>query len=149
MGESRLAHKVGTFSGRVDDLHTGGILQVTHTRDHLVTCCASLYRIGPGSQIYSLLLEEFPEGHGNTVDDEHCFSSLDRWLVIEDHTGFGGHAVSMHLRSQGGWEEHLPLVEFAYNNSYHVSKQMAPYEALYGRLCRSSICWTGVRKRSP
>ena len=35
----------------------------------------------------------------------------------------------------------MPLVEFAYNNSYHSSIGMAPYEALYGRKCRSPICW--------
>jgi len=37
------------------------------------------------------------------------------------------------------WDEHLPLIEFAYNNSYHSSIQMAPYEALYGRRCRSPV----------
>ncbi|GMI94535.1 hypothetical protein HRI_003122800 [Hibiscus trionum] len=42
---------------------------------------------------------------------------------------------------QGSREKHLPLVEFAYNNSYHASIQMAPYEALYGRRCRTPICW--------
>ena len=46
------------------------------------------------------------------------------------------------LDLKGSWDEHLPLVEFVYNNSYHASIQMAPYEALYGRPCRSSICWT-------
>ncbi|GJY29148.1 reverse transcriptase domain-containing protein [Tanacetum coccineum] len=40
-----------------------------------------------------------------------------------------------------GWERHLPLVEFSYNNSYHVSIKAAPFEALYGRKCRSPICW--------
>ena len=39
------------------------------------------------------------------------------------------------LNLKGSWEEHLPLVEFAYNNSYQTSIQMAPYEALYGRPC--------------
>ena len=48
------------------------------------------------------------------------------------------------LDHKGSWEKHLPLVEFAYNNSYQVSIQMAPYEALYGRPFRSSICWTEV-----
>ena len=48
------------------------------------------------------------------------------------------------LDHKGSWEEHLPLVEFAYNNSYQVSIQMAPYEALYGRPCRSPLCWTKV-----
>ena len=46
------------------------------------------------------------------------------------------------LDLNGSWEEHLPLVEFAYKNSYQASIQMAPYEALYGRPCRSPICWT-------
>jgi hypothetical protein len=41
----------------------------------------------------------------------------------------------------GSWEEHLPLVEFSYNNSYQSSIQMAPFEALYGRKCQSPICW--------
>ena len=49
---------------------------------------------------------------------------------------------------QGSWEEHLPLVEFAYNNSYQASIQMAPYEALYGRPCRSPLCWTEVGESS-
>ena len=44
------------------------------------------------------------------------------------------------LDFKGSWEEHFPLVEFAYNNNYQASIQMAPYEALYGRLCRSPIC---------
>ena len=48
------------------------------------------------------------------------------------------------LDHKGSWEEHFPLVEFAYNNSYQASIQMAPYEALYGRPCRSPICWTEV-----
>ena len=39
-------------------------------------------------------------------------------------------------------EEHFPLVEFAYKNSYQASIQMAPYEALYWRPCRSPLCWT-------
>ncbi|KAL0401528.1 UNVERIFIED_CONTAM: hypothetical protein Slati_4182700 [Sesamum latifolium] len=39
------------------------------------------------------------------------------------------------------WDDHLPLIEFAYNNSFHSSIGMAPYEALYGRKCRSPICW--------
>ncbi|KAI3702182.1 hypothetical protein L6452_27908 [Arctium lappa] len=41
----------------------------------------------------------------------------------------------------GSWDTHLPLVEFAYNNSYHSSIGMAPFEALYGRKCRTPVCW--------
>ncbi|MDF3573288.1 hypothetical protein, partial [Enterobacter cloacae] len=46
------------------------------------------------------------------------------------------------------WEDSLPLVEFSYNNSYHASIGMAPYEALYGRPCRSPTCWGEVGERS-
>ncbi|GKC26234.1 putative reverse transcriptase domain-containing protein [Tanacetum coccineum] len=42
------------------------------------------------------------------------------------------------------WDRHLPLVEFSYNNSYHASIKAAPFEALYGRKCRSPICWSEV-----
>ncbi|GKF93191.1 putative reverse transcriptase domain-containing protein [Tanacetum coccineum] len=40
-----------------------------------------------------------------------------------------------------GWGKHLPLAKFSYNNSYHASIKVAPYEALYGRKCRSPVCW--------
>ncbi|GKE22073.1 putative reverse transcriptase domain-containing protein [Tanacetum coccineum] len=43
-----------------------------------------------------------------------------------------------------GWDRHLPLVEFSYNNSYHTSIKAAPFEALYSRKCRSPICWAEV-----
>ena len=52
------------------------------------------------------------------------------------------------LDHKGSWEEHSPLVEFAHNNSYQVSIQMTPYEALYGRPCKSSIRWTEVGESS-
>ena len=51
------------------------------------------------------------------------------------------------LDHKGGWEEQLPLVEFAYN-SYQESIQMAPYEALYGSPCRSPLCWTEAGESS-
>ncbi|XP_028099053.1 uncharacterized protein LOC114298642 [Camellia sinensis] len=48
---------------------------------------------------------------------------------------------------QGNWETYLPLAEFVYNNSYHSSIEMAPYEALCGRKCCSLICWAEVGDR--
>ncbi|GJW09446.1 putative reverse transcriptase domain-containing protein [Tanacetum coccineum] len=43
-----------------------------------------------------------------------------------------------------GWERHLLLVEFSYNNNYHASIKATPFEALYGRKCRSLVCWAEV-----
>ncbi|GJR67961.1 putative reverse transcriptase domain-containing protein [Tanacetum coccineum] len=42
------------------------------------------------------------------------------------------------------WDRHLPLVEFSYNNSYHTSIKAASFEAMYGRKCRSLVCWAEV-----
>ncbi|GJV92820.1 putative reverse transcriptase domain-containing protein [Tanacetum coccineum] len=48
------------------------------------------------------------------------------------------------LEFRKGWDKHLPLVEFSYNNSYHTSIKAAPFEALYGCKCRPPICWAKV-----
>nr|GEY09633.1 hypothetical protein [Tanacetum cinerariifolium] len=47
----------------------------------------------------------------------------------------------------GNWDEYLCLVEFAYNNSWHASIKGVPFELLYGRKCRASICWNEVGER--
>ena len=47
----------------------------------------------------------------------------------------------------GSWEKYLPLVEFAYNNSFQSTVEMAPYEALYGRKCRSPVHWDEAGER--
>ena len=51
------------------------------------------------------------------------------------------------LDFKGSWDDHLPLVEFSYNNNYHASIGMPPYEALYGRKCRSPVYWEEVGER--
>ena len=45
------------------------------------------------------------------------------------------------MEFKGGWDTHLALMEFTYNNSYQASIEMAPFEALYGRKCRTPVCW--------
>src|SRR4051812_25192773 len=46
------------------------------------------------------------------------------------------------------WEESLPFAEFSYNNSYQASLQMAPFEVLYGRKCRSPLNWSETGERT-
>ncbi|GKD84382.1 putative reverse transcriptase domain-containing protein, partial [Tanacetum coccineum] len=48
----------------------------------------------------------------------------------------------------GSWDVHLPLAEFSYNNSYHSSIRCAPFEALYGRKCRSHVLWAETGESS-
>ncbi|GJY32277.1 putative reverse transcriptase domain-containing protein [Tanacetum coccineum] len=70
-----------------------------------------------------------PETDGKSERTIHTLEDMLRACVID----FGK-----------GWERHLPLVEFSYNNSYHASIKAAPFEALYGQKCRSPICWAEV-----
>jgi len=50
------------------------------------------------------------------------------------------------LDFKGSWDDHLPLIEFAYNNNFYSSIGMAPFEALYGRKYRLPIGWFEVGK---
>ena len=52
------------------------------------------------------------------------------------------------LKHGGSWDKSLPYAEFSYNNSYQASLKMSPFEALYGRKCRTPIYWdqTGERQ---
>ncbi|KAD2806136.1 hypothetical protein E3N88_39513 [Mikania micrantha] len=70
-----------------------------------------------------------PQTDGQTERTNQTLEDMLRSCVID----FGG-----------SWDVHLPLVEFSYNNSYHTSIKCAPFEALYGRKCRSPICWSEV-----
>ena len=51
------------------------------------------------------------------------------------------------MEFKGSWDTHLALMEFAYNNSYQASIEMAPFEALYGRKCRTPVYWDEVCER--
>ncbi|XP_070005142.1 uncharacterized protein [Nicotiana sylvestris] len=74
------------------------------------------------------------------LNDRLCVPDIDglRKAIMEE-----GHSLrySIHPDFGGNWDDHLPLIEFAYNNSYQASISMAPYEALYGRRCRSPVGW--------
>ncbi|GKA52599.1 putative reverse transcriptase domain-containing protein [Tanacetum coccineum] len=85
---------------------------------------------------FGLLIKEIVSQHGVPISiisdhDNHFTSRF--WKSLQNALDFGK-----------GWERHLPLVEFSYNNSYHASIKAAPFEALYGRKCRSPVCWAEV-----
>ncbi|GJX34469.1 putative reverse transcriptase domain-containing protein [Tanacetum coccineum] len=71
----------------------------------------------------------YPQTDGQSERTIHTLEDMLRTCVID----FGN-----------GWVKHLPLVEFSYNNSYHASIKATPFEALYGRKCRSPVCWAEV-----
>ncbi|GJT58409.1 putative reverse transcriptase domain-containing protein [Tanacetum coccineum] len=67
-----------------------------------------------------------PQTHGQSKKTIQKLKDMLRAYVID----FGN-----------GWDRHLPLIEFSYNNSYHTSIKAAPFEAIYGWKCRSPVCW--------
>jgi len=71
----------------------------------------------------------YPQTDGQSERTIQTLEDMFRMCVLD----WGGH-----------WADHLSLVEFAYNNSYLASIWMAPFEALYGRQCRTPLCWTQV-----
>nr|GEY64949.1 putative reverse transcriptase domain-containing protein [Tanacetum cinerariifolium] len=94
--------------------------------------------------IYIKILEDIIRSLGNPTKFEHCLPPRDRWSKQENDSDSGRHATSMCIDFGSSYDRHLPLVEFSYNNSYHTSIKAAPFEALYGRKCRSLVCWSEV-----
>jgi transposase InsO family protein len=73
-----------------------------------------------------------PETDGKTERVNQVMEDMLRMYVMDNQTQ---------------WEKYLPLVEFSYNNSYHSSIGMPPYEALYGRPCRTPLSWDRLEDR--
>ncbi|GJZ58828.1 putative reverse transcriptase domain-containing protein [Tanacetum coccineum] len=90
-------------------------------------------------KLMKLYMKEVVTRHGVPVsiisDRDSKFTSL-FWKAL--HKALG---TRLDMNFGKGWDRHLPLVEFSYNNSYHTSIKAASFEVLYGRKCRSLVCW--------
>ncbi|GJU53220.1 putative reverse transcriptase domain-containing protein [Tanacetum coccineum] len=89
-----------------------------------------------------LYIKEIVSRHGVPIfiisdRDSHFTSRF--WRSLQSALG-----TQLDMNFGKGWERHLPLVEFSYNNSYHASIKAAPFKALYGQKCRSPVCWAEV-----
>ncbi|GJZ96093.1 putative reverse transcriptase domain-containing protein [Tanacetum coccineum] len=82
---------------------------------------------------------------GYLIRHEYGISSRNRWTKLNTIQTLKYMLRAYVIDFGKGWKRHLPLVEFSYNNSYHASIKAAPLEALYGRKCRSPVCWAEVR----
>jgi hypothetical protein len=81
-----------------------------------------------------LILPNFPKGHGNKIGYEHCISSANGWPERKDEQTLEDMLRACVIEFGGNWDAHLPLIEMLYN----------PFEALYGRKCRTPVCWYEV-----
>jgi hypothetical protein len=69
----------------------------------------------------------YPQTDGQTERVNHIIEDMLRACALSDGPK---------------WDQHLPLAEFPYNNSYQESIKMSPFEALYGRPCHTLLCWS-------
>ncbi|GJW13684.1 reverse transcriptase domain-containing protein, partial [Tanacetum coccineum] len=89
-----------------------------------------------------LYIKEIVSWHGVPISiilDRNSHFTSRFWQSLQSTLG-----TQLDVNFGKGWEKHLPLVEFSYNNSYHTSIKAALFEALYGRKCRSPVCWAEV-----
>ena len=101
-----------------------------------------------GSVFTSTFWRKLPEALGSQLDFSTAYHPQTGGQTERTNQILEDMLRACALDFGGSWEEHLPLAEFSYNNSYQMSIKMAPFEALYGRKCRSPICWfeTGENK---
>ncbi|GJW76297.1 putative reverse transcriptase domain-containing protein [Tanacetum coccineum] len=96
--------------------------------------------------IYFTLLANGIESVRDKIRLEYYLSSADGWAntiqTLEDMLR------ACVIDFGGSWDVLLPLAEFSYNNSYHLSIRCAPFEALYGRKCRSPVLWVEIGEGS-
>ncbi|KAA3460966.1 DNA/RNA polymerases superfamily protein [Gossypium australe] len=96
---------------------------------------AELYISQIRSEVYIAVLEE-TVGCFSTAFHPQSDGQSERVILLEDMLR------CCVLEFEGTWERYLPLIEFAYNNSFQSSIKMAPYEALYSQKCRTPLYWT-------
>ncbi|XP_070045775.1 uncharacterized protein [Nicotiana tomentosiformis] len=97
-----------------------------------------------GAQFTAYFWKSFQKGLGTQVNLSTAFHPQTDGQVERTIQTVEDMSRACVLDFKGSWDDHLPLIKFAYNNSFQASIQMAPYEALYRRKCRSPIGWFEV-----
>ncbi|CAA7038856.1 unnamed protein product [Microthlaspi erraticum] len=129
---SRTFDAIGKFVREIVRLH-GVPASIVSDRDPRFTSeFWRAFQAEMGTKVH-LSTAYHPQTDGQSERTIQTLEDLLRMCVLD----WGGH-----------WADHLSLVEFAYNNSFQASIGMAPFEALYGRPCRTPLCWTQVGERS-
>ncbi|GJZ88465.1 reverse transcriptase domain-containing protein [Tanacetum coccineum] len=108
--------------------HSVPISIISHRDSHFTSRFWQLLQSALGTQL-DMSTAYHPETNGQSERTILTLEDMLRDCVID----FGK-----------GWDKHLPLIEFSYNNSYHASIKAAPFKALYGQKCRSPVCWAEV-----
>jgi len=141
MGYCRQIDKVCTFPTYQSEDVSGQTSTIICQGDCQTIWCAHEYCVKLGSEVYIKVLTVaakisntqlrmssayHPQTDGQSERTIQSLEDLLRTCILD------------HLST---WSDMLPLVEFTYSNNYHSSTEMAPYEPLYARRCRTPLCW--------
>nr|GEV55022.1 putative reverse transcriptase domain-containing protein [Tanacetum cinerariifolium] len=94
--------------------------------------------------VYIKILEDITRSLRNPTEYEYRLPPRDEWSKQENVQTLEDMLRACIIDFGNSWDRHLSLVEFSYNNNYHASIKAAPFEALYGRNCRSPVYWSEV-----
>jgi hypothetical protein len=141
LGYNRQVDQVCSFLACQDYLLSGEICQSVHCKNNSTTWGTDEYNIRHRSQVYFSFLGIIAEGFWDSVAFEYITPSQSDGQSERTIQTLEDILRACVLEEGGDWERYFPLVEFAYNNIFHSSIGMAPYEALYGRKFRSLVCW--------
>lgn len=112
---------------------------------HLGDCTSawytSVYCFRSRSTFYFQVLGGLIRSTEDGITIQHCLPPLDRWLVRENYSTLEDMLSACVLEVKNSWDKHVLLIGFAYNNSYHFSIYISPYEVHYDRNGRSLLCW--------
>ena len=92
-----------------------------------------------GNQFTSHFLKSFQDGLGTQIKLSTAFNPQKNGQVEHTIQNLKDMLRACMIDFKGNWDDHLPLIELSYNNSYHANIDMALFEALYGRKCWSPI----------
>nr|GEY06586.1 putative reverse transcriptase domain-containing protein [Tanacetum cinerariifolium] len=118
--------------------------------DTLKLCSAPILALPEGSEDLIIYCDALIKGLGTMLMNSSVRSEDMEALYTNEQSERTIQTLEDMLRAcviefGNGWERHLSLIEFSYNNSYHAKFKVAPFKALYGRKCRALVCWIKVR----
>jgi hypothetical protein len=142
LGSSGSLNQVSPLHKCQDQLQQRSIGRVIHVLDRLSSRCAKEDSVKQRNTVHlSFFLQQLHEALGTHLN----FSSAYH-LQTDGQTGKTNQILEDMLRAcalqdQFRWDKRLPYAEFSYNNSYQANLKMSPFQALYGRSCRTPLQW--------
>ncbi|WVZ52488.1 hypothetical protein U9M48_003542 [Paspalum notatum var. saurae] len=130
-----------------DHLSSKTICGTIYFPDCILARCPSNHHFGRGSPFLSCFWEQLQTALGTNLIHSSAYHPQTSGQVERVNQILEDMLRACALTYSTKWDECLPLAEFAYNNSYQKSLDMAPFEALYGRRCRTPLNWSEPGER--